>query len=120
MDQIVPLSTQPNQSFLANLTVNGASLKLNLSVTFNEIAQYWMLGVADANNNVLIAGIPLLTGSWPAANLLKQYQYLQIGSAYLLNVSNTSLANELELTAVDYPNGGDLGTSFILLWGDNV
>jgi hypothetical protein len=111
--QIVPLNSSPNQSFLANLTVNKAALKLNLSISFNEIAQYWTMQIADVNNNVLIAEIPLVTGSWPAANLLSQFQYMMIGSCYLLNVSNGG-------TTLDYPNGSDLGTDFTLLWGDNV
>ena len=113
MYQIVNLSSAPNQSFLANLTVNGAALKLNLSVSFNEIAQYWTMQIADVNNNILIASVPLLTGTWPSANILGQFQYKQIGSAYVLNVSNGG-------TTLDYPNGQDLGTDFQLLWGDNV
>lgn len=113
MYQTVNLSSAPNQSFLANLTVNGATLKLNLSVRFNEIAQYWTMQIADTTGTILLASIPLLTGSWPSANILGQYQYMQIGSAYVLNVSNGG-------TDLDYPNGQDLGTDFILLWGDNV
>ena len=113
MNQIVPLSSNPNQSFLANLTVNGVSLKLNLSFQFNEIAQYWTMSVADVNNNTILASVPLLTGVWPAANILGQYQYLGIGSCYLLNITSGG-------TGSDYPNGQNLGTDFILLWGDNV
>jgi len=113
MNQIIPLNSSPNQSFVANLTINGVSLQLNLSINFNEIAQYWTLGIADVNNNIILASIPMLTGSFPSANLLGQYQYKRIGSAYLLNVSNGG-------TNLDYPNGQDLGTDFILLWGDNV
>ena len=113
MYQIVPLTSNPNQSFLANLTVNGAALKLNLSIQFNEIAQYWTMSIADANNNPILASVPLLTGSWPAANILGQYQYKQIGSCYLLNLTNGG-------PNLDYPNGQNLGTDFILLWGDNV
>lgn len=112
-NQIVPLNSSPNQTFLVSLTVNGAALKLNLSISFNEVAQYWVMQIADVNNNILISEIPLVTGSWPAANLLSQFQYLMIGSCYLLNVSNGG-------TSLDYPNGDDLGTDFILLWGDNV
>ncbi len=113
MYQIVNLSSTPNQSFLANLSVNGVALKLNLTINFNEIAQYWTMGIADVNNNTLISEVPLLTGTYPAANILGQFQYMNIGSAYLLNVSNGS-------TTLDYPNGQDLGTDFVLLWGDNV
>jgi hypothetical protein len=71
------------------------------------------MGIADVNNNILISEVPLLTGTYPAANILGQFQYMNIGSAYLLNVSNGS-------TTLDYPNGQDLGTDFVLLWGDNV
>jgi hypothetical protein len=113
MYQIVPLSSNPNQSFLANLTVDGAALKLNLSFRFNEIAQYWTMSVADVNNVTILASVPLLTGSWPAANILGQYRYKQIGSCYLLNVTNGG-------SDLDNPTGQNLGTDFILLWGDNV
>ena len=113
MNQIVPLNSNPNQNFLANLTVNGKSLKLNLSVRFNEISQYWTMSISDSNNNVILASIPLLTGSWPSANLLGQYQYKNIGSCYLLNVTNGG-------STLDYPNGQNLGINFLLLWGDNV
>ena len=68
------------------------------------------MAVADVNGNVLIASVPLITGLYPAANLLAQYQYLQIGSAYLLNTSNA---------AIDYPGVNNL-SQFSLLWGDNV
>ena len=113
MNQIVPLSSNPNQSLVVNLTVDGASLQLNLSIQFNEIAQYWTMSIADVNNNTILASIPMLCGVYPSANLLGQYQYKQIGSAYLLNVSNGG-------STLDSPNSQNLGTDFVLLWGDNV
>jgi hypothetical protein len=74
------------------------------------MAGYWQLAIFDVNNNPLVASVPLITGWYPAANLLGQYQYLNIGSAYLLNTGNA---------AVDYPGPTNLGL-FSLLWGDNV
>jgi hypothetical protein len=74
------------------------------------MAGYWQMQISDVNNNVLIASAPLITGWWPAANILGQYQYMQIGSAYLLNTGNAP---------TDYPNSGNLNL-FSLLWGDNV
>lgn len=112
MNQIIPLTNSPNQTITVNLTVNGAALTLNLTINYMEIGQYWYMQVADANNKLLLAQIPLLTGSWPAANILEQYQYLRIGSAYVLNISNTDV--------VDYPDANNLGTDFVLMWGDNV
>lgn len=112
MNQVIPLTTAPNQTFQILLAVNNAQLRLNLSISYNEMANYWTMDVDDNNGNPLLAGVPLLTGSWPAANILGQYQYLNIGSAYVINVSNSDIN--------DYPNASDLGVDFILVWGDNV
>ena len=108
--QIVPLTASPNQQFSVQLTVNGQPLTLILSLGFSEMAGYWMLSVQDVNGNYLLVGVPLVAGWYPAANLLAQYQYLNIGSAYLLNTGNSQN---------DYPQSGDLG-NWSLLWGDNV
>jgi hypothetical protein len=108
--QIISLSSANNQSFSVRLIVNGASLTLNFTLAYSTMAGYWQLSVSDVNGNLLIASIPLITGLYPAANLLAQYQYLQIGSAYLLNTGNAP---------VDYPGANNLG-QFSLLWGDNV
>jgi hypothetical protein len=112
MDQIVPLTTAPNQTFPVNLAINGAQLTLYLSLSFNEMAGYWVMLIADQNRNVLLTDIPLLTGAYPAANILNQYGYMEIGDAYVLNVGS--------VVDADYPNAFELGTQFILLWGDNV
>lgn len=110
MDQIVPLATAPNQSFQVQLTVNGLPLTLNIELGYSEMAGYWQMAISDIQGNTLIASIPLITGWYPAANLLGQYQYLRIGSAYLLNTGNAT---------TDYP-GPDNLSLFSLLWSDNV
>jgi hypothetical protein len=51
----------------------------------------------------------MLTGVYPAANMLAQHAYLAIGSAYLLNVGSSD---------ADYPGANDLGSDFLLVWGD--
>lgn len=111
-NQIIPLTPQPNQQMLVTLNVNNTVLRLNLTISFNEIAQTWHMQIADVNNNILLTDIPLITGSFPAANILAQYQYLLIGSAYVLNISNGATN--------DYPNATDLGSDFALMWSDNV
>ncbi len=108
--QLIPLTLSPNQTFSAQLTVNFQPLTLNFSLSYSAMAGYWQLGVSDVNNNLLVASIPLITGQYPAANLLAQYQYLNIGSAYLLNTGSAES---------DYPTANNL-TQFSLLWGDNV
>ena len=109
-NQIIPLNVAPNQSFSSQLTVNGSPLTLSFRLGYAEMAGYWQLAISDANDNPLIASVPLITGWSPAANLLEQYQYLNIGSAYLLNTGNAG---------VDYPGPTNLGL-FSLLWGDNL
>lgn len=108
-DQIIPLSSAPNQTLSSVLDVDGNNLLLNFAVYFNEQSQTWYMDIADANNNPLLTSIPLVPGNYPAANLLGQYSYLEIGSAYLLNVAGV---NE------DHPSATDLGTSWNLIWSD--
>lgn len=110
MDQIIPLTTAPNQTFAVQLTVNGEPLTLNLELGYSEMSGYWQLAIYSVINNELLASVPLVTGWYPCANVLAQYQYLQIGSAYLLNTGNAN---------TDYPGPQNLQL-FSLLWGDNV
>ena len=106
----MPLASAPNQAFTAQLAVNGQPLTVNVALSFSEMAGYWQMSVSDSNGNLLLASVPLITGWWPGANLFAQYQYLNIGSAYLLNTGNAT---------TDYPGSNNLG-QFSLLWGDNV
>ncbi len=110
MNQLVPLVIAPNQTFSVQLTVDGQPLTLNLTLSYSSMAGYWQMAVADVNNNLLIASVPLITGNYPCANLLAQYGYLRIGSAYLLNTGNAP---------TDYPTDTSLNL-FSLLWGDTV
>ena len=110
MSQIVPLTTNPNQVFQVSLSINGGVTNLTLSVSYNEMANYWTLAVQDVNGTALLSSVPMITGVWPAANLLEQYQYLNIGSAYILNLGDPN----------DYPDSTNLGVTFALLWDDNV
>lgn len=109
-EQIVPLVQAPNQTFTVQLTVDGAPLTLNLTLTYSVMSGWWQLSIANVQNAVLVASIPLVTGWYPCANLLAQYSYLKIGSAFLLNTGNV---------ASDYPGASNL-TDFSLLWSDTV
>jgi hypothetical protein len=111
MAQIIPLTNAPNQQLSVALNVDGAVLRLNLAITFSEMAQYWLMSISDAQNNLLLSGIPLITGAWPAANLLAQQAYMKIGSCYVIN---------LGMVSDDYPTETELGTGFLLLWDDTA
>lgn len=109
MAQVVPLSTLANQSFPIQLTVDGRTLTLQLYVYFSEMAGYWLMDVADQAGTWLLHSVPLLTGSYPAANLLAPYAYLGIGSAFVINASGV---------AQDNADATNLGTDFVLVWDD--
>ena len=108
-NQLVPLSNSPLQTFGIALSVGSATIRLILTFRYNEMAGYWVMTVQDANANLLLDSVPMVTGTWPAANILKQYQYLGIGSCYLINIGNNPL---------DYPDDTCLGTDFVLIWSD--
>jgi hypothetical protein len=108
--QLIPLSSSPGQQLSVTLQVDGSPLTLNLEFDYNEVAGYWVMQVSDSTNNLIVSDIPLLTGNNPACNILGQFAYLGIGSAYVINQSGTP--------ASDYPNSQNLGSSFVLIWGD--
>jgi hypothetical protein len=109
--QIIPLTVSANQTFSVNLTVDGNALTLNLAIRFNSMSGYWVLSIYDQTGNIILDSIPMITGWYPAGNILGQYGYLRIGSAFLLNQGTDNS---------DYPGTTDLGTGFQLLWGDTA
>lgn len=107
---LVPLDSSPNQSFQTTLFVDGRNITLGLDLSYNDMAGYWTLRISDpVTGQIILDSIPLVTGEYPAANLLGQYAYLGIGSAFVIPVGGSSL---------DYPDDASLGNSFALIWGD--
>jgi len=109
MQQLIPLTNSPNQSLTCVLNVDGETLALGLDLNFNETAGYWELAIFDSSGTPLLSNIPLLCGGFPSANLLGQFIYMALGSAYIINASGV---------AKDSPDDTDLGTDFVLIWGD--
>ena len=69
------------------------------------------MSVKDRKTNILlIDSLPLITGSYPAADLFAQYKYLGLGSAVIIKTGSLLM---------DYPNNTNLGTDFVLAWGDS-
>ena len=98
----------PTRPFKSTLTVDGNNITLGFKIIFNEVAGYWVVMILNPITNVIILNsIPLL----PSMNILGQYSYLRIGSAYLINASHTQ---------EEYPTDSNLGIDFILVWGDTV
>lgn len=109
--QLIPLDNSPNQTFQATLGVNGKNITLGFGLSFNEIAGYWVMKISDpTTGEYLLDDIPLIIDGSLGANLLAQYEYLEIGEAYLVRTSPSP---------GDYPDADNLGKAFQLIWGDN-
>jgi hypothetical protein len=107
--QVVPLTSAPVQTFTLSLNIDGGITVLQITLRFAYMAQYWWMTINDQNGNPLLDSLPCVTGDWPAANILSQHAYLNIGSAQLINASSYPL---------DYPGISSLGSSFLLIWDD--
>jgi hypothetical protein len=104
--QQIPVDSQPNQTWQVSVQVGGAVLTFFVALSYNEIALYWVMSIFDSNQNLLLSGIPFVTG----LNLLQQFGYLGLGSIYIVNVSGVQQPN--------YPNNQDLGKDFQMVWAD--
>lgn len=110
--KIIPLTPNANQSFSCTLPVDGKNITLAFTFTYNAPGGYWFMSVTDVKTNKkLLDAVPLVTGEFPAADLLGQYEYLGIGSAAI--VPTSSLATGI-------PDDTTLGTEYVLVWGDTV
>lgn len=108
---IIPLTTNPNQYLTVTIPIDGKNITLNLVLRYNLNSNYWVMTVIDISNNTIIDSLPLVPGGYPAADILGQYEYLGIGSAYIVNASNIQQ---------DIPSDTTLGTDHLLLWGDRA
>jgi hypothetical protein len=101
----IPLTNDPNQTFTTTIAGNSSNLTLGFTLSYNTLAQYWVMGIFDPNTgNSIIQGIPLL----PEQNFLGQYQYLGIGEiAVLINIGDPTIL---------VPDDTNLAANFALVW----
>lgn len=69
---LIPFSNIPQQ-----VQITLAGVDYVLTVKWNDIGQSWILDIQDVNENDLVKGLPLVTGT----DLLDGLQYLGIGGA---------------------------------------
>ena len=62
-----------------------ASVSYNCRLQWNTVALCWVLDIYDQNDNLLVGGIPLITG----ADLLAQYSYLDFGGQLIAQTDGT-------------------------------
>jgi len=110
--KMIPLIPGANQSLECTLPVDDKNITLSFRFTYNRVAEYWFMSIADASTNALLLdAVPLVTGIYPAADLLGQYQYLGIGSATIVVVDSSERG---------IPAFPTLGSQFYLVWTDTV
>jgi hypothetical protein len=79
MTTAVEIPVVPSQAQRFAVTLGGVSY--NIRLTFNAAqGACWILDIGDADGNLLVAGIPLVSG----VDLLAQYRYLGIAGALLV------------------------------------
>lgn len=106
----VPVDSSPNQEFDTTLEIDGTTLSLHLKFRYNDMAGYWVMTISDpATGDVLLDSVPMITGADPYINILGQHRYMALGMAFLYKAGNTDL---------DYPDDGNLGSDFLLIWSD--
>lgn len=103
---IVPLTTSPNQTFTRTIPIDNKKVNLYFFLRYNTEQKCWNMDLSDGSRNPLVNSIPLVCG----INLLEQYSYLNIGSAYIAKIDPNINS--------DKPNEFNLGKQFILVWGD--
>ena len=108
---LIPLTNAPNQRLTVDLPINGSAITLNLRVCYNEEGGFWVMDVFDQSGVLMVASVPLITGAWPGGNILAPWDYLWIGSAFVINQSGG---------ASDWPDSSGFGDGpFRLLWDSN-
>jgi len=83
-------------------------MTLNLFVYYNSAGDFWVMDISDASGNPLVSSVPLLTGVWPASNLLMPYAYMGIGSCVIIDLTGTG----------GIPDSTTLGTGYKNLWSN--
>jgi len=96
----IPLT---NAAQKINIALGGTTYALN--VVWNDQAQVWVVDISDTSGNLIIGGIPLVTG----VDLLGQYEYLDFGGQLVAQT-------DFDLTAPpSYTNLGSTGHLYFLV-----
>lgn len=115
---VIPIVQGMNQTVTCTLPVNGGNVTLTFTFTYNAESGYWFMAIRDSQNRVLIDALPLICGA-PVYDILGQYQYLNIGSAYVVPTS-AGLPDIPDFTNLGNPaTGPATAPSFQLVWTDN-
>ena len=111
---VLPVNSTPNQTFEASLPIDQQNRKFKFIFTWNPVGRYWQLDLFDQNNGglQLLNKMPIFAINYPYNNIIVRYKYKEIGSIFLVNINENSSPLE------DRPNIDNLGTDWVVVWGD--
>ena len=107
----IPLNPYPNQKFQCRVPINGTNKNFEFGLWYNEQAGYWLLSLIDVDTETLIFdNLPLLSSGIYFHDILHQLDYKRIGMCMVVPVINDKRS---------MPNDKNLGSGYIMIWGDN-
>lgn len=110
--KIVPLTSDPHQVFSCTLPIDGKNKTLKFEFRYNDLAECWVMTIKDSKTDeYILDSVPIVMGEYPAANLLEQYKYLEIGSAIIVKSGTDEVGRPLEK---------NFGIEYYLVWGDTI
>jgi hypothetical protein len=80
---LIPLVSTPQ-----TLSIVLGGVQYNLRVLWNSAAGCWVLDINDSNNNPIVSGVAIVTGT----DLLSQFAYLNFGGQLIAETDFDTLA----------------------------
>lgn len=106
----IPLDTTPDQQFRITVDINGENVPLVMRLRYNTEGDFWHMDISDGiTGEMRLSNVPLLTGQYPAANIMRQFKYMGLGDAVIVKTTDGAES--------DSPDFYNLGTDFVLVWG---
>lgn len=107
----IPLTNNPNQTFRVTVPLGDENKDVTVRLNFNEEANYWLMSLSDSvTEQSIFVNLPLLSSRYYYCNMITQLDYMNIGSIYIIPI---------ELSNNSAPDSFDLGTKYIMVWGEN-
>ena len=106
----IPIDPGEDQQFNITVEVGEENVSLILHLSYNTEGDFWRMDVSSADTEeMLISGVSLLTSEFPAADILEQFEYIGIGQAIVLKMTDDAEG--------DFPNLENIDTDYVLFWG---
>lgn len=107
---VLPVNSDPNQTFECSLPIDDKNRRFRFFFEWNPIGEYWQFDLYDLNQGgkQLLNKQVVCSIDYPYNNILKTYTYKELGSLYVISL----------LPSKDRPGYNNLGTDYVLVWGD--